>query len=97
MNTRIRYEKTATPGELVSVRTFAVEGNEFRVCLNCESNKFEILLLPSNQVVSEGTGASFANTKLKAKKALTVIGVDFQNEVRTKQLAATTEEHSQAS
>lgn len=84
MNTRIRYEKTEVPGQLVSVRAYAGSEAEYRVYLHLDHNRFEVVNAQSGQVMAEGTGASSANTKLKAKRALVGLGVSFGEETRNK-------------
>lgn len=85
MNTRIRYVKTEVPGEFVSMRTFvASDGTELRVHLNTNNNTFVVTAASSGQVLAEGSGASPANTKLKAKKAMAKLGASFGEETRNK-------------
>lgn len=84
MSTRIRYQKTETPNQLVSVRIYVIDGKDCQVYLNSQTYKFEVVDAASGQVYSEGNGVSLANVKLKAKKALEVFGITFDAESRSK-------------
>lgn len=82
MSNRIRYEKTHEPGKLVSVRSYRAQHHQYQVLLDETSNSFKIIALPSKFVVAEGGGHSPANTRIKAKRALTNLGVTFEEEKR---------------
>jgi len=81
MSNRIRYSKTAN-STLVSVRSFLANGNNYKVELHPDRMMFYVTV--GGEVVEQGTGVSLANLKIKAKKALTDLGVSFDKETRDK-------------
>lgn len=82
MNTRIRYEKTDNAEEMVSVRTFTIDGTDYRVYLNVVRMTYQVVSLANSQVVSDGAATSLATLKAKAKKALGTLGYSFAAESR---------------
>lgn len=84
MSKRIRYfnERTDTNSLLVSAKTFNVGSVEYKVFLNTIDMTFDVKNAVTGEVASHGTGKSESNLKLKAKKALVVLGYVFEGETR---------------
>ena len=83
-NNRIRYKKTSTPGELVSVQTFLVNNQEYAVTLTTDPRSFTITNIGSLETALTGSGTSMHSVKINAKQALETLGVVFEDEKRSK-------------
>lgn len=83
MAVRIRYQKTSKPNVVMSVRTYSSKDGEYRVFLDLADKKFKILGMPHEYLAAEGDGISLAMLKLKAKRALVLLGVAFEGEGRS--------------
>jgi hypothetical protein len=85
MSQRIRYVQSYPEYLFKSVRNFVgVNGHTYTVTINTRTNKFEIYDNEGSCNAIEGEGTNLNNIKLKAKKALLSLGVEFEEETRTK-------------
>jgi hypothetical protein len=87
MSTRIRYSSTSDH-ILRSTRGFTIGEVTHFVFLNLDALTFSIGDPVSGVVLAEGKGVSESNLKLKAKRALTSLGVSFDSESRAKRTAS---------
>lgn len=85
MSLRIRYvsKNTDTDNELVSRQAFQGTDSSYKVHLFTMDNSFEVHDA-SDKPVTGGKGKSLHSVKVKAKKALKDLGVNFGSETRTK-------------
>lgn len=83
MSQRIRYTELAGD-TLQSVRTYHTStGVNVRIAINTKTLEY-LLLDDKNNVIGQGKGLYLHDTKIKAKKALTDLGVSFAEENRTR-------------
>jgi hypothetical protein len=80
---RIRYTEV-NDSTLQSVRTYHTDsGINLRIMINLTSLEY-LLLDDKNGIVKQGKGLYLHDTKIKAKKALSDLGVSFMEENRTR-------------
>lgn len=86
MSKRIRYvsQRTDTNNTLVSQRIFKAGEVEYRVFLYPLDGRYEVKNAVSEEVVLSGPGSSENVLKIRAKKALTTLGVTFDAEERVR-------------
>lgn len=83
MKTRIKYDKIGN--ELYSKERYKLRGSEYSIGIDLDLMTFCIVKQDGNSgvSVSEGKAGSVNQLKIKAKKALTELGVRFKIERRT--------------
>jgi hypothetical protein len=80
---RIRYTKNAD-GTLTSNKTFEVNGKAVVLTLNPTSKSFSVIDTVSKNTLSNGeVNANVSFLKIAAKKALSDLGVVFDEETRS--------------
>lgn len=83
MSQRVRYTEL-TSDTLQSVRTYHTnDGINVRVLINTGTLEY-LLVNDKNMVLNQGKGSYLHETKIKAKKALSSLGVSFSEENRNR-------------
>ena len=85
MSTRIRYIKHGEGG-LISLRTFRdKDGADLQSRIYEEGKRGCVMFAQSEVPIIEVTATSPHKLKIKLKQVLEVLGVEFENEQRTKE------------
>lgn len=87
MNTRIRYNKN--DNILDSKENYKIRGSDYTVTIFTDVMKFDINKITTGQnpiVYLTGEGKTVNELKIKAKKALQELGIEFKSEYRSKKV-----------
>ena len=82
MNTRIRYFQTNEPQVIQSVKVYAHENNgaRYKVRINQTTLEYTVIEDTSDTVAANGRATNLHQVKIKAKKALEELGIQFGKE-----------------
>jgi hypothetical protein len=80
MSVRIRYFETNEPGIIQSVKMFQhpTNGARYKVRINEKELEYHVIEDMSDTVSASGRAANLHQVKIKAKKTLQELGIEFE-------------------